>query len=119
MKNSMMFCAAVGLFMFCGCGGGSGGGQSKPVPDLLKPNIQIDALGMQGALDESAIVLVNSLADADAADDAVFSVLVSLGAHGLPADPAEGSSANAVLDMTATDPAGNVGGQELEVLIHH
>ena len=118
-KSFVIIIAVPVLLAFCGCGGGGGGGKSKAAPDTTAPDIHIDAIGMQGALDESATVTVNSVTDQDGLNDAGFSVLLPMGTHGLPADPATGSSAMGTLQMQATDASTNVGGQDLDLTIHH
>ncbi len=108
------------LFMLCSCGGNGGGGTGLiPTPDTTAPDIHFDALGMQGSLDEPAVVSVNGIADQDATVDTSFSVIITLGDNGLPLDPDIGTTASGSLIMTATGPSMNLGGQELDFTIYN
>ena len=112
--------SAIMLFM-SGCGGGGSGskGSDPIVDDGFAPNIHIHALGLQGDLDEDATVTVNGVVDNDASNDKVFSVLIPMGADGIPDDPAAGDNASGTLDMSASDGAGNTADYEVDFTLYH
>lgn len=117
-------CISICLFLLCGCNGDVGGDSKindalNYVPDTTPPEILVDAMGLEGTLSEHAAVTVNGVTDQDGSVDAVFSVEVNMSTHGLPADPSVGSSALGTLSMSATDAAGNTGGQDVDFSLNN